>query len=96
MTVEKIKFHHRCIEEKEVKESSSSNQNLSAFERFKLTPAYKEILKRQGKLQEESPAEVKIEPNLVESSPASKKNKRLTKRQEKIQISKEKEDKLKE
>jgi hypothetical protein len=72
MTIEKIKFQHRCIEVKE-EPIEADNQNLSAFEKFKLTPAYREILKKQGKLVEDTPdkkePELKNEPNSESQSP---------------------------
>jgi len=33
-------FEHKCVEEE-------NDEHLTAFERFKKTPAYQEILKRQ-------------------------------------------------
>ena len=55
MTIEKLKFKHKCIDSIDTAGSnlgSKSNQNsqqLSAFEKFKNTPKYLEILKNLGK-----------------------------------------------
>ena len=51
MTIDRIKFKHKC------KESKKDNQELSATEKFKQTPEYKEILRKLGKLppEEEQP-----------------------------------------
>lgn len=50
MTIEKLRFKHKCIEnEKEIDNSNKPQVKLSAFEIFKSTPQYLEIMKKLGK-----------------------------------------------
>ena len=53
LTIEKLKFEHICddLEASQIIEQLPVEQvkELTAFEKFKLTPAYKQILLKAGK-----------------------------------------------
>ena len=52
LTIERLKFEHMCEDEQEVKKlqaASEPKKELTAFEKFKLTPQYQEILRKAGK-----------------------------------------------
>jgi len=46
MTIETLKFEHRCIPEDD---KADENKGLTPLEIFKKSPAYREILRKQGK-----------------------------------------------
>ena len=68
-------FEHKCVEEE-------SDEHLTAFERFKRTPAYQEILKRRKLDQEKKEEATKTEEAKDEEAPVAEKKeaKRASKR----------------
>lgn len=66
MTIDKLKFKHQCLPSKEC-EKDQEEKELSAFEKFKRTSQYREILIKQGK----------IPPPIIEEDANAKKTKDL-------------------
>lgn len=54
LTVQKLKFIHNCQEDGSEK-NSEEKRELTAFEKFKLTPEYRQILIKAGKNPEDIP-----------------------------------------
>ena len=63
ITIGKLVFEHKCVEEE-------NDEHLTAVERFKRTPAYQEILKRQ-KLEKEKQEEGKKDEEAKEEEGAA-------------------------
>lgn len=71
LTVKKLQFKHKCIDEEKF---------LTAAEKFKLTPQYQEILRKQKEAKEakEPQPELKEEGNSIDKP--TEQNKRTSKR----------------